>query len=259
MIAGSSCSQSLTVATNETAKNKDLVDLPAAIVDDSDFEYSRFAEKEMVLALTKENTLYREEFTASADKAVNRSETILTKDAVPELLTTFFSDKDPDKRIVFLKADRDTVFGNVLQFFEYVRKGEIDRVGVVITNQDKAANRMAVGFTVRLPAKPKDRPDLDVKPNPLTLVASLGADGRFSLNNEDHGRLPDTQRLESRLREIFSERERKAVFREGTNEVEKTMFLKVSTANKYSDFVQLLGAVKNAGASPVGVQIDDVD
>jgi biopolymer transport protein ExbD len=48
------------------------------------------------------------------------------------------------------------------------------------------------------------------------------------------------------------------VFREGTNEVEKTLFIKSPRTLKYGDVVRVIDAVKQAGAQPIGLQIDDL-
>jgi len=109
---------------------------------------------------------------------------------------------------------------------------------------------------VRLPG-PLDntRP---LKPNPLTLVAVLDADGKLKLNGEDTGMVSDTKQLRDKLTRIFKDRENNGVFREGTNEVEKTVFLKMSPTGKYGDFIKLVEAVKGAGAQPIGIQFEDV-
>jgi len=60
------------------------------------------------------------------------------------------------------------------------------------------------------------------------------------------------------LAEIFKERENNGVFRENTNEVEKTIFLKSPKSVKYGDVVKVIDAAKDAGASPIGLQIDDL-
>jgi biopolymer transport protein ExbD len=60
------------------------------------------------------------------------------------------------------------------------------------------------------------------------------------------------------LREIFKERENNGVFREGTNEVEKTIFIKSPRSVRYGDVVKVIDAAKTAGASPIGLQIDDL-
>jgi biopolymer transport protein ExbD len=60
------------------------------------------------------------------------------------------------------------------------------------------------------------------------------------------------------LTEIFKTRETNGVFREGTNEVEKTIFIKSPTSVRYGDVVKVIDAAKMAGAQPIGLQIDDL-
>ena len=47
-------------------------------------------------------------------------------------------------------------------------------------------------------------------------------------------------------------------FREGTNEVEKTVFIKAPKNINYGSVVKVIDAVKQAGADPVGLQIDEL-
>ena len=68
--------------------------------------------------------------------------------------------------------------------------------------------------------------------------------------------MSDTDKLNAKLAEIFKERENNGVFREGTNEVEKTIFLK--SPKSVRDVVKVIDAAKAAGASPIGLQIDDL-
>lgn len=110
------------------------------------------------------------------------------------------------------------------------------------------------------------------KPNPLTLIAAVDKDGKLLLNNEymgnisdhgmkhqDMGAVTDTTKLETMLTRIFKERENNGVFREGTNEVEKMIYIKASKSTKYGDFIKLVEALKTSGAEPIGVQIDNVN
>ncbi len=114
-------------------------------------------------------------------------------------------------------------------------------------------------FEAKVPAEPKDQPQQDVKPNPLTLVVSINKDTKaISLNNESAGDVSDATALTAKLEEIFKARETNGVFREGTNEVEKTIFIKSPTSVRYGDVVKVIDAAKMAKASPIGLQIDDL-
>ena len=114
-------------------------------------------------------------------------------------------------------------------------------------------------FEAKVPAEPKDQPQQDVKPNPLTLVVAINRETRgISLNNESAGSVDDPTALTAKLTDIFNQRTTNGVFREGSNEVEKTIFVKSPTLVKYGDVVRVIDAAKMAGASPVGLQIDDL-
>ena len=114
-------------------------------------------------------------------------------------------------------------------------------------------------FEAKVPAEPKDQPQQEVKPNPLTLVVAINKDTRaITLNNEAAGDVNDASALTGKLEEIFKQREINGVFREGTNEVEKTIFIKSPTSVRYGDVVKVIDAIKMAKAQPIGLQIDDL-
>ena len=115
-------------------------------------------------------------------------------------------------------------------------------------------------FEAKIPAEPKDQPIADVKPNPLTLVVAIDkSTQKVTLNNADAGDVSDTSRLTAQLQDIFNQRASNGVFREGTNEVEKTIFIKSSPVIRYGDVVKVIDAAKTAGASPIGLQVDSLE
>jgi biopolymer transport protein ExbD len=114
-------------------------------------------------------------------------------------------------------------------------------------------------FEAKVPAEPKDEQQVNVKPNPLTLVVGINRDSKaVTLNNDPFGDVSDPEKLTNKLREIFKERENNGVFREGTNQVEKTVFIKSPKSVRYGDVVKVIDAAKFAGAEPIGLQIDDL-
>lgn len=114
-------------------------------------------------------------------------------------------------------------------------------------------------FEAKVPAEPKDQPQQEVKPNPLTLVVAINKDTKaISLNNEAAGDVSDASALTAKLADIFKQRADNGVFRDNSNEVEKTLFIKSPTSVRYGDVVKVIDAAKMAGATPIGLQIDDL-
>ena len=114
-------------------------------------------------------------------------------------------------------------------------------------------------FEAKVPAEPKNQQNLEVKPNPLTLVVAINNQTKaVTLNNEAAGDVSDASALTARLQEIFKQRENNGVFRENSNEIEKTIFIKSPKSSKYGDVVKVIDAAKLAGASPIGLQVDDL-
>lgn len=115
-------------------------------------------------------------------------------------------------------------------------------------------------FEAKVPAEPKpEEQQANPKPNPLTLVVAINkADMKVTLNNDDMGNISDLSGLTNKLAQTFKERETNGVFREGTNEVEKTIFIKSPRSVRYGAVVNVIDAVKQAGAQPIGLQIDDL-
>lgn len=116
-------------------------------------------------------------------------------------------------------------------------------------------------FEAKVPAEPKEeQTNVILRPNPNTLIVFVNRDGgKLRLNQDDIGDISNTEPLTARLEETFKDREARGVLREGTNEVEKTVFIKAPRSVKYGDVVKAIDAVKSAGAQPIGLQIDDLE
>ncbi len=246
---------------NEPMRKNELVNLPKDIrFAESDYGINK--ETSTALTLTADNKLYERQVSDSAER-VEIKENIITKEELPEKLKRQMEFQTPDRRIVYFKCDVNASFENVLQIFDIIRKADLDKIGLVVVGKkdemDDPYQITPLRFEVKLPA-PTDESDAlpKLRPNPLMLVAMLESNGKLSLNREDLGLISDTKKLENMLVKIFKDREAMGVFREGTNEVEKTVFLKVSKSNKYGDFIRLVEAVKGAGASPIRIQLDDI-
>jgi biopolymer transport protein ExbD len=245
----------------EPKRKIEIVNLPQN-VKYANSDYGIEKESSMVLTLTSDNKLYERQSRDFPDKT-EKTISIITNEELPEKIKRSMDDKTPDRRIVYFKCDVNASFENVLQIFNIIRKADVDKVGLVVIGEKNADDPYQINplmFEVKLPANPANKTNEVVKPNPsVLLVALLEKDGKLTLNREDTGTISDTKKLENKLSEIFKQRENYGVFRVGSNEVEKTVFLKVSKSSKYGDFIKLVEAVKGAGAQPIGIQIDDLN
>jgi len=123
-------------------------------------------------------------------------------------------------------------------------------------------------FKADIPTQRDPNEDLSrLKPNPLTLVVSVSPDMQIKLNQDSVGSVNDTAPLAQRLAAVFAQRKDQRAYRigmEARNDVkederiEKTVFVKAPRAMKYGDVVKVIDAIKGAGASPVGLQVDDL-
>jgi biopolymer transport protein ExbD len=113
-------------------------------------------------------------------------------------------------------------------------------------------------FEAKIPSEPDPNQDLSqFKPNPLTLVVSISADNKLKLNLDEMGAVDDTSALSKRLVDTFEARKGTG-FKPGTQEVEKTVFVKAPRSIAYGQVVKVIDAIKGAGGSPIGLQIDDL-
>ena len=114
-------------------------------------------------------------------------------------------------------------------------------------------------FEAKIPSEPDPNQDLSqLKPNPLTLVVTISGDFKLKLNSDEMGSTNDTGGLSSRLAGLFEQRKQQGAYRSGTQDVEKTVFVKAPRSIKYGEVVKVIDAIKGAGANPVGLQVDDL-
>src|SRR4029079_10795757 len=124
------------------------------------------------------------------------------------------------------------------------------------------------GFKSYIPTQRNPNEDLSkLKPNPLTLVVSISPDLQIKLNADALGSVNYTTQLSQKLLLTFQQRKEQRAYKVGMearsdvkedDRIEKTVFVKAPRAAKYGDIVKVIDAIKGAGASPVGLQVDDL-
>lgn len=113
-------------------------------------------------------------------------------------------------------------------------------------------------FEAKVPAEPRPEDQTVAKPNPLTLVIGINKDNTITLNNEPFGDVSDATPLTKKLQQVFTDRQNNGVLKEGTNEVERTVFIKSPRSMRYGNVVKVIDAAKMANAQPIGLQVDDL-
>lgn len=122
-------------------------------------------------------------------------------------------------------------------------------------------------FKAKIPSEPNAASRAEAPPD--TLLVALDADSTLRLNNEKNlGTTQEPAKLIERLASVFAERENNRAYREGAEfrtdlteaeKIQKTVFIKAPRTIDYGSVVRVIDAVKIAGASPISLQIDDLN
>lgn len=122
-------------------------------------------------------------------------------------------------------------------------------------------------FMAAVPSKPDS--NKDVKEPPLGLVVTIKSDRTLMLNRTaDMGSVDDTSKLSAALIDVFQQRLANHAYSDRMRDridlpeemrIEKTVFIKAPRSIPYGEVVRVLDGLKGAGASPVGLQIDDLN
>ena len=118
-------------------------------------------------------------------------------------------------------------------------------------------------FDARIPQQQTD--DLIVEPSPQTLIVTVGRDSTLRLNREPAAStVDDPKALIETLKNIFDLRTQNMAFAEesasnSSPHIERTVFIKAPRGLDYGSVARVIDAVKTGGASPVSLQIDDLD
>ncbi len=167
--------------------------------------------------------------------------------------------RPPESRIVYIAAAVDVPTSELAAVIAELRRQKIETVKLLTSSRNPETDEgglisqpaVAPDRVLELKIEPEPEPEPEIRPNPLLLFITTGPSGTPVLNNEPKA---DLKALTAFLDEIFEERERNGVYRADTNEVEKTVLVKLSAEEpdrNYGDFVKLVNAVKGGGASPI--------
>lgn len=122
-------------------------------------------------------------------------------------------------------------------------------------------------FQTLIPEQQNTPPPPGAEASKLTLRVDIGKDSKLELNGEDrdpdtgqpYGTVDNTSVLAAKLARVLNDRQAHNVTKFGTNEIEKTVFIKAPKSYRYGEVVKVIDAVKGAGAKPVGLQVDALE
>src|SRR5947209_10413598 len=119
-------------------------------------------------------------------------------------------------------------------------------------------------FKALVPEQPPPSTE-PIKPNPLTLVVSIGTDLKLKLNQDDAGSVNDTGILSKKLSDTSQDRRAQHAYEPGKEtrvdlpeeeRIAKAVFVKAPKSLAYGEVVKVIDAIKGAGGNPIGLQID---
>ncbi len=91
----------------------------------------------------------------------------------------------------------------------------------------------------------------------VPLMVSLREDDSIGLNNQNQGSLSNLNSVTVGLAEIFDERAKNNAYEPHTNNVEKSVMIKIVGTNRsYADLFAVADAVKKSGASSIILMLD---
>ncbi|HEY3025188.1 MAG TPA: biopolymer transporter ExbD [Pyrinomonadaceae bacterium] len=122
-------------------------------------------------------------------------------------------------------------------------------------------------FMVKVPAKPDQ--SIKLPPWSGTLVVTIKPDHTLMLNGlADMGSVENTGRLSETLTRLFEQRRENHFYRQEMISradlpedlrIERTVFIKAPRSIGYGEVARVIDGLKGAGATPLGLQIDDLD
>ncbi len=113
-------------------------------------------------------------------------------------------------------------------------------------------------FKALIPTPPKEE-QAQATAFELNLRVDISKDLKLQLNGQDIGSVNETGQLSTTLANIFQQRKDRNQINPATGELYKTVFIKAPKSVKYGEVVKVIDAVKGAGASPVGLQVDALE
>ena len=186
----------------------------------------------------------------------------ITVGEMGDRLEEFARGVSPEKREAFIAAAFDITPEAFLNVLKEIRRRGIERVVLLVSGRDTTEGPGPIKYAPDIPfpersftanlAAEVDFTEQSPKPNPFTLVVRV-VNGKPLINAEP---VEDLDELTRRLKAVLDDRENNGVFRESTNEVEKTVNVHIdetgsNSGQRYGGIVEIINAVRGAGSNRI--------
>lgn len=211
--------------------------------------YSELEDDQYLLLVTiGEDSKIR--LTIQDEDKLDKVESVSDINSLTDFLTKLSRKKEIRKPWIMIKANQTLKYGLVVDYIKKIRSVSDNRIRIDLYRKDRY---------LYTPQELSEDELANIKPNPLTLIVGVTADGKVSLNNFKSGSLNNLSSLEKKLKQIFEDRENNGVFRENTNETIKDVYLKASRSLQFSEVIKVAKAIDTGEAYPIILQIEDLN
>ena len=151
----------------------------------------------------------------------------------------------PGSRATTIRASSDTPFSKLVDLMKLGRDLQLDDFAFASSDgPDLSEAKLKIVLDEPVGKEPRA--------GGMVLRVEISNSGSLSFNG-----LPATKvAISARLKTIFADRTRRKVYVIGGKDIEKSVFIKPTLSTKLSDVLGAIELLKNAGANPIGVQID---
>lgn len=172
--------------------------------------------------------------------------------------------KDPDeRRMIYLNIHEYTKYDPIMSVLHKIRSQEVENVGFMVQPEADPGAPFYV-LKVKLLPEPKISPDEEGFKERMTMtLLNLNKEGKINFaKQEEDGSFTfekdamSAEEIEAKIRQLFKEREENKIYRTGTSEIDKRIFIRPAKTAVYEQIVQMLDAATSAGAD-VYLEIDN--
>jgi biopolymer transport protein ExbD len=184
------------------------------------------------------------------------------REEIRSRIETLLETNPSEKNLIYLNGDANVEYGNIVETLDSIRRSNAENIGLIVEPASGADKKLQV-LKVKNSAEPQLEDPADLLDK--RLVINLQKDGKIKLGRFDNysfkASAPEITEAEvsGKLAPLLKENEEKKFNLRGTNEIDKTVFVKASRANRYGEVARLADAAISAGASEVYLMLDDLD